>query len=206
MSFPIPTTPLKVKEFAKHIDVTPGKVYTWIRQGYLIQHEASRMIDPNNPTNALWLIERQGYVSMHAEKPVGNKRGPKEQCESFDAEEMLLQVGDISFDNLTKASVDKLHKMEALLKTRIERQAKRKELIDRSLVRTVFGRLYQIDTNELQPIGAKITPLILSITGVDDPEVALKIEQAIASEVMKTLQHIKRTLNDALNSWGTDAL
>jgi hypothetical protein len=106
-----------------------------------------------------------------------------------------------------KIDIDKLKNLEGLLKIRVERQHKRRELIERSLVQSVFGKLYMIDSNELRVLGARLAPDVAGLLGVDDAEKVLAVEQRIDGEVLKILAHIQRVLHEALLAWGaTDGL
>jgi hypothetical protein len=107
---------------------------------------------------------------------------------------------------LTGADVQKVARLESALKTRVEREAKRGQLIERKLVQTVFGRLYQIDSNQLKTLGAKLAPDIAGEMGIEDTGSLLRIEQKIDEEVSKMLAHIKRLIDDFLVGIGGEAV
>lgn len=122
----------------------------------------------------------------------------------LDAEEVLAHMSTLDIRRFNKVDIDKLKNLEGMLKIRVERQHKRRELIERSLVQTVFGRLYQIDSNELRVLGARLAPDVAGLLGVDDPEKVLAVEQRIDAEVLKVLAHIQRLLHDYLTAWGAE--
>jgi hypothetical protein len=122
--------------------------------------------------------------------------------QEIDAEEVLARLSSLDIRQLTPADVGKVARLESALKTRVEREHKRGLLIERSTVQTVFGRLHTIDVNELRTLGAKLAPDVAGLLGVDDPEKLLQVEKRIDDEVLKSLAHIKRVLNDFLKRAG----
>jgi hypothetical protein len=89
---------------------------------------------------------------------------------------------------------------EAALKIEIERDKARGRLINRYLVQRVFAKLYTVDTNELLPLKDRLSSEIAAMIGVDDPELILKINKRIEKELYKALKHIKRLMDDFLES------
>lgn len=126
--------------------------------------------------------------------------------ENIDADEVLAYMSTFDIRRFSKSQVDKLRSMESMLKTRVEREHKRRELIERALVQTVFAKLYQIDAAELGIIGSRLAASIAGVFGVDDAELILKVEQMIDIETMKVRKHIKRTLHDFLVKQGSEGI
>lgn len=139
--------------------------------------------------------------------PPGDRMPPAEQHgpgeDMLNLEQILHALETLDLTKISAAGVQKVARLETALKTRADRMAKRGQLIDRALVSTVFNRLYQIDSNELKTIGAKVAPDVGAELGVEDPETLLRIEKRIEDEILKVLAHIKRTLDDFLR--GVDA-
>jgi len=206
---------LTVKEFATNFikpAISRQAIQSLVQRGYL--NRVDGKIDTEDPKNAEWIAARQGQplhpCAVNARTVAAIKRGeippPSDDTEGFDAEAVLSAAADLDFKKLTKSDIDKLHKLEGLLKIRVEREAKRGELIDRTLVRTVFGKLYQIDSNELRTLGGKLSADIAGIFGVEDVELMLKVEQKIDTEVVRILAHIKRLMDDFLVKQGTEVI
>lgn len=190
--------------------ITRQRVNQLVNRGDLLRG-ADKKIDTEHPVNAAWLKSREGIE--HQPKPTNTKRAagaappPPPPPASLDSlEDVLDNLQNLDFDKLTKASVDKIKAIESAMKTRVEREEKRKLLINRSLVRSVFSRLYQIEVNETQQLGAAIASEIAGMLGEEDPEKVLLVEKAISDKVMRTRQHIKRVMNDALVAWGGEGL
>jgi hypothetical protein len=124
----------------------------------------------------------------------------------LDLDAVLEAISQMDMSMLTGADVQKVARLESALKTRVEREAKRGQLIERKLVQTVFGRLYQIDSNQLKTLGAKLAPDIAGEMGIEDTGSLLRIEQKIDEEVSKMLAHIKRLIDDFLVGIGGEAV
>lgn len=125
---------------------------------------------------------------------------PEDILSNIDADEVLSRLSSVDIRNLSPADVGKVARLESALKTRVERQKKRGELIDRTIVQNVFGKLHTIDVNEWRTLGARLAPDIASIAQVDEPEKILQIERAVDDEVIKVLTHVKYTLGEFLRT------
>lgn len=134
------------------------------------------------------------------------EEGVESSLEGVDIDEALAFMSSLDVRRFSKQDIDKLKNMESLLKTRVERQHKRRELIERTLVQSVFAKLYQVDTNELGVLGSRLAPAVAGVFGVDDPELILKVEHMIDIETMKTKAHIKRVMHDFLTAQGAEGL
>jgi hypothetical protein len=205
---------LSCEEFGRSLKppLTKQRIYQLLGRGDLIKE--AKKINTDNPTNAAWLA---GYPHHSQPKPV-NYAGsvaaggtpvqvvprPVATPEEIDAEALLEQVANLDLRTLSKAIIDKIRVLETALKIRVERQQRMGLLIERKLVSVTFGKLYQIDTNELRPIGAALSPEIAGVLGVDDPEKILQVEQIIDAKVMKVLAHIQRLMNDFLVRVGAE--
>lgn len=121
-----------------------------------------------------------------------------------DLETILDALNNLDLNKLPGAHVQKIQRLESALKTRVERMQKRGQLIDRALVSTVFGRLYQIHSNEFRTLGAKLAPSVGGELGVENPEALLRIEQYIDDEVIGILSHVKRVFDKFLQDVGAE--
>lgn len=208
---------LSAEKFGLSLDppLTKQRVYQLIKRGDL--EKTGKKIDPNHPTNAAWLAAREGI--SHQPKSVGPTKEKREEIkkqrasagpppvgeddiETFDAEGVLEHLATLDIRKLPKADIEKMKTLEAALKTRVERQHKRRELIERSMVAAVFGKLYQVDTNHLRPLGATLAPEVAGLLGSEEPASILAVEKLIDEKIMRVLGHIKEILHSALVSWG----
>ena len=193
---------LSVKEFGAYIKppVSRQAVNNAVVRGHIVRGQ-DKKIDTEHPINAAWLRSRK--TGNHRPKPTGFGKplAAPEPEPALDAETLLLRISEGNLREVPKLELDKMHKLETLLKVRVEREAKRGELIDRSLVSSVFGKLYTVDSNELKTLGIKLSPDLSAIFEADDPEKILAAEKRIDDEIMKVLSHIKRIMDDALGAW-----
>jgi hypothetical protein len=115
---------------------------------------------------------------------------------------VINSLDDINETNLfllTKSDIDKLKAYEQALSARLKREESRGKLISRTLVRSIFHKLYTVDNNELKSMEDKLTPSICGLFGEhDDSENAVAVRKLLNNEITKALRHIKRILNDHL--------
>lgn len=185
---------LKKVDFSRWIDppVTKQYVNKLINEGQIYVEDD--LIDTDHPINAVWITARRERITgeMLMDSPENDVM----------VDEILRKLATLDIRQVTKAEIDKIKGLESALKTRVERQQKRGELISRDFVQSVFGKLYQIDSNELRVISSVVAPEIAGVLGVDDDEKVLEIEKIIDDRILKVIAHVKRVLNDALKSWG----
>jgi len=210
-----PSLELSTQQLADWLvpSISKQRVNKFCTQGALYR-EGSK-IRTDHPRNAEWLQGRIGCAPPPKDS-AGRKGGRYDQVKvtpsvvppatgdeetglgNLDLEAILDAISRLDLSRLSGADIQKVARLETALKTRVEREAKRGLLIERRLVQTVFGRLYQIDSNEMKTLGAKIAPDLAGEFGVEDPEVLLRVEKRIDDEVLKVLAHIKRLLDDFL--------
>lgn len=215
-----PAMELSVKQFAAWIvpPVTAQYVNNCCKNNALKREGEGYgcKIHVTDPVNFNWIKARDG-VEPHMRSAVRRQPGAPpaaplpggrsggmsdEEGNSLDLESILEAIERLDLSRLPAAAVQKIARLESALKTRVERMAKRQALIDRALVAQVFAKLYQIDTNELLTLGAKVTPIIAAEFGIEEPESMLRIEKAVDQEQRKILTHVKRLLDDFLKSVG----
>lgn len=208
--------------------VSIQRLNTLCKEGVLVR--VDRKIDTSHPSNADWLRNHESTPPRH--KPVG-RWGPKNtepepdtggipqiwpapppkkkdlpdgvDLDAIDLDAILETAEGLHFNTLTPAATQKLQRLEAAAKARVDRLAKRGQLIDRTLVATVFGRLHQIDSNELRTLGSRLAPTVAGALGVETAEGMLEVERLIEAEVTKSLAHQKRLLSDFLADIGAEA-
>ncbi len=141
---------------------------------------------------------------------------PKAPAKKFDPDAPLPPVKEFKthadlterdLRNFTKEDVNKLKTIEQTLKTRLDREAADGLLIERSLVKRVFARIHSVDTNELKTLKDRLTPAICGVFGEpDDSAHAVTIRKMLDDEMIKSLRHMKRVINDFLMDTGAGAL
>lgn len=208
---------LSVQQFAELAGVSRQHINTIVNRGDLVRGSDKKM-DLDIRANFQYLLDRG--VSLDdmkppEKKPHGKKkpkpkpkkptkRPPPADITGVDAEAVLSQISNLDILKMTSADVAKVARMESAAKTRVEREHKRGLLIERNVVQTVFGKLYQIDTNEFRTMGAKLAAPMAEIFGCDDPEKILEAEKRIDDEVLKIMAHVKRVFNDFLIKAGSE--
>lgn len=161
--------------------------------------------------NFQWIKDREGIdPTQHKGRPRGQTQPARQAVapppamdygdhdDQLDLQEILNAIEHMDLRKLSNSAVQKIRGMEAALKVRVEREMKRGQLIDRTLVTTVFSRLYQIDSNELRTLGAKLSPELCGKLGIEEPGAQLEVEKMIDNEVLKVLAHIKRLIDKFL--------
>lgn len=189
--------------------------------GHLLRADAK--IRTDEPVNMAWLLDRGGQPPRDLSSP-GRPRKPESELaprtvrlppvmppatgeeyvnDTLTLDLVLDALNTHDFSKLPGPAVQKMQRLEAALKTRVDREAKRGGLIDRNLVSVVFAKRYQIDTNQLRPLAAKVAPDLAAELGVEDPETVLKIEKRLDDEISRILTHVKRLMDDFLKGIGT---
>lgn len=205
---------LTVAQFAPMIGISKVRMYHYVQKGHVVM-EAGK-INTDHPTNAAWVASRD---AIPADSPFykpptpppalggtytnrGRPRTVNSDTELFDPDAIDQLCATGNFAAVAKADIEKLYKYEAMQKIRAEREYKRGDLIDRKLVQTVFGRLYQLESNEVKTLGARVSAEICGLCGVEDAEAVLQVEKRIDDEVVKILGNVKRLFDDFLRGIG----
>jgi hypothetical protein len=196
-----------VKQLADYTGISRQRVNTLIKNGRLSR--VNGFLDSEDPLNRSWISIQKSSPVGH--KPIGQSKhrtyqpaeGAEETSEldGQDMGDLLRNLTSEGLGRLKKADIDKLKSLETMLKTQTDRQLKRRELIERSLVASVFGELYTIDANSWKTLGSKTAAAVAGICECDDPEKVLQVEQHISAEVTLILQHVKQVLDAALKGW-----
>lgn len=114
----------------------------------------------------------------------------------------VTSLDDITPENLIDVEAQDIKKFkdyEAALKTRLEIQTRRGDLIPRIMVRQAFSKLYQIYVNQFKTSEDRLVPDICSIFKFPDssPE-AVELRELLSADMAKGLNHSHRTFNDFL--------
>lgn len=216
-----PPLELSVIQLADWIGITRARVNQYVQRGIL--YRVNSKIPTDHPGNKEWLLDRDGYEKNELQapgrapgtspkKPPANKYAlPGEESaagndglDTVDWDTVLDAIAQMDLSKLSNAAVQKIQRIESAYKTRVEHQAKRGKLIDRTLVATVLGRMYQIDSDQIKPLGAKLAPAIGGMCGVEDTATLLQIEKHVDEETHRILSHIKRLMDDFLIGVGAE--
>lgn len=193
-----------VTELAAHLGVSRQLVNQAVKRGHLVRIE-SHICDEQPLSNKAWIDQRRKST---AHKPVGQSKS-REYVPSEDAGEdleglegrSLSELSDEELTRLPKSTIDKLKSLEGMLKTRQEREVKRKDLIDRQLVKLAFGELYTVEAAELKTLGAKLSADLAGICDCDEPAKVLQVEQRLDQEIARILGHIQDLMRSHMQSW-----
>lgn len=196
-----------VVDFAKIVGISRQAINDLCKRGDLRRVE--KKIDTDDPVNAAWIQAR--LTCPPPPHPPGRWGTPPPPPPAddvgyagFDLDGILN--GTVDLRTVAKVDVEKYHKLEAMLKIRVEREQRRGDLVDRKLVQTVFAKLFTIDSNEWCTLGAKLAAEIAGLFESSDPALVLRVEKLIDTATRKTLAHVKRTLDDFLVKIGAEGI
>ena len=105
----------------------------------------------------------------------------------------------IDFRDLTATDIKKMKDLESAKKSMQDRMKSRGDLIDRSLVKAVLGRVYTVEVNQIKPVADKAPAKIAAIFENDDSEKILAVSQLLSKELGKALEHIQHVLDKFLS-------
>lgn len=181
-------------EFARQAGVTRQAVRAGILRKKLVVTE-DRKIDTDEKLNRFYMHRNQSAKIVRNTTPFAHR---KKQDGEQPAPSSSTSNGDYSDDlgTMTLEEAARVEKIERIIKLRVETAAKRGELIDREVVREAFMKFYAVHTGELHPLGDKIAQDLTAIFGDDDEEKATEVRKSVDGHVFKTLQHIKRLMDD----------
>jgi hypothetical protein len=128
---------------------------------------------------------------------------PYDIYERLNSGESLTNVEIV---NLPKAWVEKIKIYESTKQIVQKRQQERRELISAKLLRIIFGKLFEIHTNEFLTIKSKSVANIAGVFGSTDEEKKLKAEKILDEDLWEVLQHIKIEFNKFLVKTGNEPI
>ena len=130
-----------------------------------------------------------------------------------------------------KVDLDAMKIFEDIKNKMLDRQMKRMALVERKLVREFCGQLFVIDTTELKTLGIRLAPDLASLIQekvkiireeepehkdspiltrvnefVNSTDFMREINELVTAEVMNTLAHIKRLVDEFLQSVAAEPL
>jgi hypothetical protein len=133
--------------------------------------------------------------------------------------------------DMKKVNVDSVKSLEDIKSKLLDRLIKRNKFVDRALIREVFGKLYSIDNTELKTFGMRFAPDVaallqnqIEVIRTEEPDykdspILVRLNEFVNStdfmrtlnnlaseEMMKTLAHIKRIMDEFLLDKGAEPL
>ena len=192
-------------KFSEHAGVSRVAVTLACKKGALVVRPDGKL-ETDNPVN-------KDYVNRHKNRPKKKKTIKQQQVERepekppFQSDIKLTDISSDRFDEflsqlsaINRGEIEALKILEHIKRERIKSDKERNELISRDRVAKFFGKLYQIDVQELRTLGPNLAPeIIAAISDIqDDDGKIIKIEELIEKEVFIILQHIKRVINEHL--------
>lgn len=220
-------------QVAEWAGISRARTNWHVTRGNLYRDDAKKKIPTSHAGNRAWLLDRIGFERNELQAPGRPKGSPSplrapsifdppgyerptrtpaapadssDSLDTFDWDAVMDALAANDMSKLSSAAVQKVQRLEQAAKTRVEHQAKRGLLIERRLVSSVLGRLYQVDSDQIKPLGAKVAPEIGALCGVEDTATLLEIEQLIDQNTHRILSHIKRMMDDFLVGVGTAPL
>lgn len=154
--------------------------------------------------------QRRNGIRKKSDGKSSSKKKPsnsvtREQKAQYEQDEIRKLKGFLSQESLqvnlsaiSRTAGEKLLILEKVKSLQIKTERERGDLVSKILITQFIGKLYTIDTNELQILGNKIAPEIAAICGVDNNRIITKVAEKLDKEIFKCLQHIKRLMNDYL--------
>ena len=144
-------------------------------------------------------VENEKKVAKVAEvTPVDEPEEPKEKKpDKFGRVRSLDDITDENIIDVDKQDIDKFKVYEQALKTKLDREEKRGDLIPRIMVRQAFSKLYTIYVNQFKTAEDRLVPDICAIFGFPDssPE-AVKLREVISGDMAVGLHSTHRQFND----------
>jgi len=175
---------ISLTEFGRRVGAHRNKIAEAIKSGIIKSHKINGKINYTRE-----IIKWYDHKKKQPKPPdiVDEKDIP-------DYIKEMVDSGDLSFKqfiSLSKSEADKIKIYEQLKQIRQDRLQKRKELIDIKFIKLIFGKVYDIDTNEFMAIKTRLKPNLSKIFKTNDDAVLLEAEKAIDEELWETLSRIK---------------
>jgi hypothetical protein len=209
-------------EYAKRCGVSKVTIFNHCKKGRIIR--TTKGIDPGIPTNREYeeqakLRQETGKITVKREPkpqeakkkpaprpkpPPGNDQGKNSAIVEIIEDGSLNGEPDEGF--IHRHELERMKVAEQILKTRVETEQKRGELLDKKLTKRVMAKIFAVDTAELHPLGEKIAADIAAKFKSDDSQAILETRQIIDRHIFNALQHIKRLMNDYFDKIGEEGI
>ena len=186
-------------EFAKRVGEDRNMIARAIDSGKIDSDKSGKI---NYTTEII-----KWYTAKDEEQPV--QVLPAGENEIPDYLKDISDSGQLTFQQakgMSKIELEKIKIYESIKKIRMETESKRNQLIARKMIRIVFGKIYEIDTNQFLTLKNKIIPEISGIMGCTDSAKLLESEKIVDSNIWETLKNVKFELDKFLKKIGDEPL
>jgi hypothetical protein len=188
-------------EFARRVGVIRQRISAMVRQDRL------DMVDGKvNLVGRKTLAEIKRFKQKKAPpNPLSGPINPEPEAETDSA--IWSKLGDINSVNLqdlkdmSKHDIDKIAKFVTAQRTQQDMRMQRKELYERDLVIRMIYKHFALENSEMKTLGDRLTPEILADCHLDSnthSTEAANVNKRITEAMLKSLENIKRLLNDFL--------
>jgi hypothetical protein len=187
-------------QFAEDCGVTKAAIVKAIRSGTVTL--TGDRIDPAHPSNIYYRQNcnpRQRCAGPATVNPDVSPSGGREaQRKGPPKNDFFSGGGDLPL----KAKADILKIKAQITALQLKNQQTRNELISFDLDHRVFSMWHSIESTELLSLGDRIAPEVLDAARVtvDDRMATITIGQMITSEVIRSLEHIQKLIENFIKS------
>lgn len=118
----------------------------------------------------------------------------------------LIESGDLSIEaalSMTKTDLDKIKIWEDVLIRRQKRETDRKNFVPVSMLEIIFGKLAEVDLNQLGALKDKLVPDLAVAMEIKDDEKKVGAGKVIDDHVWKIMVSRKKIINDFLSEYGS---
>jgi hypothetical protein len=204
---------LTASEFSRLAGVSRQSIAKLVKSGNLVKRPNGKM-DTDHPVNS-------EYISREREEPLIKKEeGPKvkvskkhaaikkESAKNPPRIPTDINAGNVEFyksildpanvSSTVKADIEKIKLIKQCRDLDLANELKRNKLIERTLVRGILSKKYEIDMASYLTIKDKLMPDIAAIFEINDPELTMKAGERMDEELWKILNHTKALFNKFL--------
>jgi len=208
-----------ITAYAQRCGVAKQTIFKHIKTGRILRSEKG--IDPGLPINmeyeqSLKLKQLKPVEPKKVKPPAKNPPAPRPKPPPGNGRDKNSNIVEIIEDGslngqpdegfIHRSELERMKVAEQILKTRVETEQKRGELLDKKLTKRVMAKIFAVDTAELHPLGEKIAADIAAKFKSDDSQAILETRQIIDRHIFNALQHIKRLMNDYFDKIGEEGI
>lgn len=114
--------------------------------------------------------------------------------------DIVTTINNNQLDYMTKEELDCIKIAEDIRLKRIKQAKDRGDLIDRYFVESLFNKIYSIDVNQFLQLKDSMTTKMGTIFDISDKKKLMEASEMINKELYKTQSHIKREIDEFLES------
>ena len=176
---------IRASEFARIANVSREAIRRASMSGALdtIKKGRAVYVDLEGPSAVLYLSKRQSVSGIMADNA---PRRPA--AESGSDGEVFI----------SKAEADRLKAIAQAAKINAELSAYVGDLIEKSQVNRLFGRIHYVQSDLFIPIGDRLAPVLAAMCDRSDPETINAIKIKIDEEIFRGLAELKRVTSEDL--------